>query len=638
MNIGFLFNSTQPLRRNRFWALAVLTLIVLAVNAITLNEGISVVFSHLLYFPIILAGYWYPRKGILFSVGIAVIYGITALLFGPQEMFIEISIVSRCIILIIVGTVVSYLSSHLRMSEQQMHDIIEFLPDATFAVDRNGTVIAWNHAIEELTGIRKTEILGLGDNAYAIPFYGIRRPMLVNLIEKADPETEVKYPYITNNAGTFVSEVFIPHFHDGKGAHLRVAATALKDSDGTITGGIETLRDVTEQVMMDSALQTTSNRLNILAGIIRNDIAKKLAVLYGRLSIGVMKFNDPEILSFIANLQESANGIQRQIEISREFRDIGTTPPAWVTVQDACVEAAEREEFRNLTFHAWTARLEIFADPHISTVFYHLFENSKIDRSGADRVVVTYHIRSDGCAIIIEDNGKGIPDTQKNLLFSQRSETYGCGLFLAHEILTLTGVSVRETGISGKGTRFEILVPPKGYRIDDSPQIPRELQNINRAAGDGRADIRQSAETGPEVRELDADEFSYADAVWIEYHETRGDPTLDRIFASIQDTGIVSLARCRRHPDGMEVDGIFTPEKHRNKGYSRMAVNALVEACHNDDLYMHAVRDLVPFYQSFGFVCIAERDLPQTIRERYVWAGGNLEGADVQPMHRRAGL
>jgi PAS domain-containing protein len=281
----------------------VLTLFVLAVNAFTLNEGISVVFSHLLYFPIILAGYWYPRKGILFSVGIAVIYGIIALLFGPQEMFIEIIIVSRCIILIIVGTVVSYLSSHLRISEQQLHDIIEFLPDATFAVDRNGTVIAWNHAIEELTGIRKAEILGLGDNAYAIPFYGIRRPMLVNLIAKADPETEAKYPYITNKAGTFVSEVFIPHFHDGKGAHLRVAATALKDSDGTITGGIETLRDVTEQVMMDSALQTTSNRLNILAGIIRNDIAKKLAVLYGRLSIGVMKFNDPEILSFIANLQ-----------------------------------------------------------------------------------------------------------------------------------------------------------------------------------------------------------------------------------------------------------------------------------------------------------------------------------------------
>jgi PAS domain-containing protein len=631
---GYLFDSTQPLRRNRFWALFLLTILVIATNMLTLNEEIAVVTSHLLYFPIILAGYWYPRKGALFSLGIAAVYGTMALLAGPTGAFLEIMIVSRCIIFIIIGMAVSYLSMHLRISEQQLHDIIEFLPDATFAVDRNGKVIAWNHAIEELTGIRKSEMLGRGDGEYAIPFYGVRRPVLLNLIEKADPETEAKYPYMKNEAGTFVSEVFIPHFHNGKGAHLRVAATALRDADGTITGGIESIRDVTEQVMMDSALQTTSNRLNILAGIIRNDIAKKLAVLYGRLSIGVMKFNDPEILSFISSLQESANGIQHQIEISREFRDIGTTPPTWVPVQEACCEAADRADFRNLTFHAWTGRLEIFADPHIPTVFYHLFENSKKKGTGADRVVVTYHIRNDGCAIIIEDNGKGIPDIQKGILFSQRSETYGCGLFLAHEILTLTGVTVRETGVMGKGTRFEILIPPKGYRIADSQQ---NLQKNNEAVHDRAGTLKNSAGTGPEIRELGADEFPLADAVWFEYHETKGDPALDRIFVVIMDGKIVSLARCRRHTDGMELDGIFTPAEHRRRGYSHMAVCGLVEACHNDDLFMYAVRELIPFYRSVGFEIITERDLPLTIRERYVWAAGNLEGAEVQPMRRRAG-
>jgi PAS domain-containing protein len=635
MNFGYLFDNTQPLRRNRFWALTGLSALVIAVNGIALHEGISVVTSHLFYFPIILAGYWYPRKGVLFSVAIAAVYGIMALLIGPDEMFLEITILSRCTIFVIVGTAVSYLSMHLRISEQQLHDIIEFLPDATFAIDRSGKVIAWNHAIEELTGMRKSEILGRGDYAYAIPFYGVQRPVLLNLLGKTDPETEAKYPFIRNEAGTYVSEIFIPHFHNGKGAHLRVAATALKDADGTITGGIESIRDVTEQVMMDSALQTTGNRLNILAGIIRNDIAKKLAVLYGRLSIGAMKFNDPGVLSFISSLQEPANGIQRQIEISREFRDIGTTPPAWIPVQEACNEAAERVNFRNLTCHVWAARLEIFVDPHVPAVFYHLFENSKKEGAGADRVVVTYHIRNNGCALIIEDNGKGIPDIQKDVLFSQRSETFGCGLFLAHEILSLTEVTVRETGVMGKGTRFEILIPPKGYRIADYPQ---NLQKMEGRVPDQTGTMRHSAETGPEVRELAADEFPRADAVWFEYHETKGDPARDRIFAVIMDEGIVSLARCRRHPDGMEVDGIFTPAEHRTRGYSRMAVSALAEACHNDDLFMHAVRSLVTFYQSFGFEIIAERDLPQTIRERYVWAAGNLEGAEVQPMCRKAGL
>ncbi len=68
-------------------------------------------------------------------------------------------------------------------------------------------------------------------------------------------------------------------------------------------------------------------------------------------------------------------------------------------------------------------------------------------------------------------------------------------------------------------------------------------------------------------------------------------------------------------------------------------MNALVVACHNDDLYMYAVESLAGFYAGFGFISIPERDLPLSIRERYTWAaGGNMEGAEVRPMFRRAGL
>jgi GNAT superfamily N-acetyltransferase len=434
---------------------------------------------------------------------------------------------------------------------------------------------------------------------------------------------------------------FIPRFHEGKGAHLRISATVLSDVDGNITGGIEAIRDITGQVMLQSALQTTGSRLNILAGIVRNDIAKKLAVMYGHLSIGVMKFNDPDVLTFIANIQESANAIQRQVEISREFRDIGTTPPVWVPVLEASSAAAERIDFGNLVFRSWTARLEIFTDPHIPTVFYHIFENSRKEGQGADRVVVTYHTGSRGCTIIIEDNGRGIPDAAKGSLFTQRSETYGCGFFLAHEILILTGVEIRETGTCGKGTRFEILVPPEGYRVRGRGGIPgANEENIRPAPGYAILADPSGAREGtvPTVRELMADEFVQADEVWREYRDTEGDPATDRVFAVFLEGMVVSLARCRRHSDGMEVDGIFTPAAYRRRGYSRVAVGALVEACHNDDLFMHAVRNLVPFYRSFGFEIIAERGLPPTIRERYVWAAGNLEGAEVQPMKRGAGL
>ena len=141
----------------------------------------------------------------------------------------------------------------------------------------------------------------------------------------------------------------------------------------------------------------------------------------------------------------------------------------------------------------------------------------------------------------------------------------------------------------------------------------------------------------PVTRELRTTEFAGAALVWHDYHETRGDPATDRVFGVFCDGEIVSLARCRRHDGGLEVDGIWTPPAHRSHGYSRMTVSSLVEACHNDDMYMYAVRHLTGFYATFGFTPIPEKDLPPSIRERYRWAGGNLEGAEVQPMMRKAG-
>jgi predicted N-acetyltransferase YhbS len=86
------------------------------------------------------------------------------------------------------------------------------------------------------------------------------------------------------------------------------------------------------------------------------------------------------------------------------------------------------------------------------------------------------------------------------------------------------------------------------------------------------------------------------------------------------------------------VDGIFTPAEYRGRGYAKKAVAALVEACHHDVLYMHAVLSLVPFYEEFGFRPIGENELSPTIKARYAFALGEMEGSDVRPMRRPPGL
>ena len=139
------------------------------------------------------------------------------------------------------------------------------------------------------------------------------------------------------------------------------------------------------------------------------------------------------------------------------------------------------------------------------------------------------------------------------------------------------------------------------------------------------------------TRELAPAEFPIAGEIWLSYHQQQTDASTDRIFATFADGVPAGVARCRRHPDGLEVDGVFVLEEFRNRGYARRLIAALVPACGNEDLYMHSTVELVPFYRTFGFEPILESELPATIRERYAFAMGDLYVARVQPMRRPAG-
>ncbi|MFA5347296.1 MAG: GNAT family N-acetyltransferase [Methanoregula sp.] len=138
------------------------------------------------------------------------------------------------------------------------------------------------------------------------------------------------------------------------------------------------------------------------------------------------------------------------------------------------------------------------------------------------------------------------------------------------------------------------------------------------------------------VRELTRNEFTLAEEVWLTYHQQKADPDTDRVFGVFVEGALAAVARCRRHPDGLEVDGIYVPDDYRDRGYARKAVQALVDACGTEPLYMHSTLPLVRFYSSFGFGQISEDELPRTIRDRFSFAGGNLEGANVVPMRRPA--
>jgi PAS domain S-box-containing protein len=151
-------------------------------------------------------------------------------------------------------------ADELLESQQRMADIINFLPDATFAIDLAGNVIAWNKAMEEITGILKKDILGTGDYSYAIPIYGVRRPLLINLVLHEDRDVEQKYPYISRQDNKLISELFAPCIYGGKGAHIWFIASRLYDTKGNVIGAIESIRDITDRRKMETALKESEQR------------------------------------------------------------------------------------------------------------------------------------------------------------------------------------------------------------------------------------------------------------------------------------------------------------------------------------------------------------------------------------------
>ncbi len=149
-----------------------------------------------------------------------------------------------------------------RDTERRLYDIINFLPDATFAIDNDGRVIAWNKAIEEMTGVPATDMLGKGDYEYAIPFYEVRRPILIDLVSIPNEElSQGTYAIVKKEGDLLIAETTLPR-PLGRYSVLHGKASLLYNNQGEVIGAIESIRDITEQKRAEIELIRKNDELN----------------------------------------------------------------------------------------------------------------------------------------------------------------------------------------------------------------------------------------------------------------------------------------------------------------------------------------------------------------------------------------
>ena len=149
-------------------------------------------------------------------------------------------------------------------SEKRLADIINFLPDATFAIDKEGTVIAWNHVMEEMSGISSEEMLGKGNHEYTIPFYGDRRTILIDMVFEPDDVLATQYSHISRDRGILTGETRLTRRGDGRPCTLMATARPLYDREGKIAGAIESMRDISRMRSAEEALRASEEKYRLV--------------------------------------------------------------------------------------------------------------------------------------------------------------------------------------------------------------------------------------------------------------------------------------------------------------------------------------------------------------------------------------
>lgn len=252
---------------------------------------------------------------------------------------------------------------------------------------------------------------------------------------------------------------------DGRIFHLKGCPVynEFGDPDGAIIFGM----DITEEKAAAEALSLAQRKLQILSSITRHDILNEITMIIGYLGIlqcSVDERGDPEERYYTDRIMGASQNIRRQIDFTDQYEELGVKEPQWLSLHDLIRKIPQGD----IPIRSDCQEISIYADLMAEKVFSNLYDNTIRHSEGATGIKIHCRREEGDLVILWEDDGEGIPEAHKEKIFAHSfGKNTGFGLFFSREILGITNITIHETGIPGKGARFEIRVPEGRYRIQD---------------------------------------------------------------------------------------------------------------------------------------------------------------------------
>jgi PAS domain S-box-containing protein len=436
-------------------------------------------------------------------------------------------------------------------NQRRLSDIIEFLPDATMAIDMKGRIVIWSKEIEIMTGIPAAEMIGKGDYTYAIPFYGKTRPVLMNLlISMDDEEITFRYPSIIREGNSLAAEVYCNALYNNKGAWLFIKASPFHDQSGNITGAIQIVRDITERKHSEERLRLSMEKAESLNHHLEQQtlFAKQMAADAEMANVAKSEFlaNMSHEIRTPMNGVIGMTGLLIDTNLSEEQRRYAETVRAsgeslLVLINDILdfskIEAGKLdmetldfdlqnllEDFAaSLALRAHDRGLELVcsSDPDVPSllsgdpgrlrqILTNLAGNAiKFTHKGevAIHVSVVDETPPSPASVLlrfsVRDTGIGIPNEKRELIFSNFTQAdasttrqyggTGLGLAISKQLAELMGGEIGVESEIGKGSEFwfttRLSIQPEGAHAE--MPLPADLCNVRALIVDDNATNRQ---------------------------------------------------------------------------------------------------------------------------------------------------
>lgn len=323
--------------------------------------------------------------------------------------------------------------------------LFDKMTDGVLIIDPTDRIVESNPAAARICGSDRSQIIGhpVGERGIVSP--GITFQDLVHM----QGPVEVTIPLEGH-----------PRYYD-------VRSIPLCGEGPVLRGTILLIHDSHERHLTEINLKKANEKLHLLTSLTRHDILNTLTALKGYLDLATWGPLPEETLSALQKAALQADLLKDQVEFTRDYQALGFHSAVWQNAGEVIAHALPLSVPPSIDLEPILFTIRVYADPMLGRVFFNLVENSIRHGGSLTKIKISADEAGADLYLVYEDDGEGVPVSEKDKIFEKGfGKNTGFGLFLAREILALTGITIRETGIPGKGVRFEITVPGGAYRWD----------------------------------------------------------------------------------------------------------------------------------------------------------------------------